>query len=573
MGNKAISIGINKYEFLHPLKWASNDALHMRDFLLDPNNANFEKVWYFSDDSIEVNGMTTRPTRSNLRKVLNELSQGSPLSETDTVWFFFAGHGILHDGVDYLMPSDGNPDDLADTAISTNFVLQRLRNCGAGNIVLALDACRNQVRRDGRGRSGMGIGGQTVTEANKVADTICFSACSPNEFSHEPDDLQHGAFTYALVEGLGIQGKCATVEKLSDYLKHRVPVLAKAKQTPRVAIDPIEKGHLILMPKYASKHDLATLKNDAHRAERLGNLSEARLLWRRVLAVDGTDSDAFMAIEVLAIKTQSMPQPNLSDSQKLATGNQRQASSQPTAEESKVLSLDCGNGVMLDLVRIPAGSFKMGSDAYDREKPIYDVMLKEFWMGKYAVTQQQWQAVMGTNPSNFQGENLPVEKLSWHDARTFCQKLSKKTGKEVRLPTEAEWEYACRAGTNTAYAFGSTLTPNQANFGNQKRTVDVDSFAPNAWGLYQMHGNVWEWCLDEYHENYSAKSDRLKKNGDEAWGDLNVHKEDKRLRLLRGGSWVSDPDNCRSACRVIIHADGRSYSFGFRVACLARGLL
>ena len=228
--------------------------------------------------------------------------------------------------------------------------------------------------------------------------------------------------------------------------------------------------------------------------------------------------------------------------------------------------VDYGGGVKLELVKIPAGSFKMGSNQADSEKPIHDVMLKEFWMGKYAVTQKQWQAVMGDNPSQFKGENLPVERVSWHSARAFCRKLSEKTGREMRLPTEAEWEYACRAGTNTAYAFGDTLTTNQANFEqSQKQTVAIDSYDPNAWGLYQMHGNVWEWCLDEWHENYSAKPNHLKQNGNEAWGDLNVNENDNRSRIARGGSWFYIAWGCRSANRGRRIAVNRSDGSGFRV--------
>jgi len=251
-----------------------------------------------------------------------------------------------------------------------------------------------------------------------------------------------------------------------------------------------------------------------------------------------------------------------------ATPTQNSSTTSVTSQTSRSSStiVDCGNGAKLELVKIPAGSFKMGNNQDDREKPIHDVMLKEFWMGKYPVTQKQWQAVMGNNPSNFKGENLPVEKVSWHDARAFCQKLSQKAGKEVRLPAEAEWEYVCRAGTTTAYAFGDTLTIYQANFAeSQKQTVDVDNFDPNAWGLYQMHGNVWEWCLDEWHENYIVKPNRFKQNGNEAWGDLNINENDNRLRILRGGSWSCNVSYCRSAYRIRHNADFRINSIGFRV--------
>jgi formylglycine-generating enzyme required for sulfatase activity len=236
-----------------------------------------------------------------------------------------------------------------------------------------------------------------------------------------------------------------------------------------------------------------------------------------------------------------------------------------------------GNGITIDLVRVPAGKFMMGSNEHDSEKPIHEVTLQEFWMGKYAVTQKQWQAVMGNNPANFKGENLPVEKVSWHDAMEFCEKVSQKIGKKLRLPTEAEWEYACRAGTNTPFLCGETITTDLVNYdGNhpygeapkgqyRQKTVDVDSFYPNQWGLYQMHGNVWEWCLDDWHDDYSAKPVRLKQNGNEPWGDVNINKNDNRSHLLRGGSWNYYARFCRAAVRDWDYARLQDLTFGFRL--------
>ena len=193
--------------------------------------------------------------------------------------------------------------------------------------------------------------------------------------------------------------------------------------------------------------------------------------------------------------------------------------------KAQYISENLGNGVTIDLVRIPAGKFKMGGNEYDSEKPIHEVSLQEFWMGKHAITQKQWEAVMGNNPANFKGNNLPVENVSWHKAMDFCEWVSQKIGKKMRLPTEAEWEYACRAGTTTPFHFGETITLDLVNYiGNysyggllegksRQRTVDVGAFAPNLLGLYQMHGNVWEWCLDDWHDDYSTKPLRLKQNG------------------------------------------------------------
>ncbi|MBL8150493.1 MAG: SUMF1/EgtB/PvdO family nonheme iron enzyme, partial [Blastocatellia bacterium] len=170
---------------------------------------------------------------------------------------------------------------------------------------------------------------------------------------------------------------------------------------------------------------------------------------------------------------------------------------------------DLGNGIVLEMVQIPGGSFLMGSkegEGYDSERPQHEVTVPSFYMGKYQVTQEQWKAMMGNNPSRFKGDPLPVESIKWEQAKEFCKKLSEKTGKEYRLPSEAEWEYACRAGTETPFAFGETITTEIVNYnGNSPyanapkgqfrgKTVEVGSLGvANQFGLYDMHGNVWEW--------------------------------------------------------------------------------
>jgi formylglycine-generating enzyme required for sulfatase activity len=150
------------------------------------------------------------------------------------------------------------------------------------------------------------------------------------------------------------------------------------------------------------------------------------------------------------------------------------------------------------------------------EGPQHRVTIQSFWMGKYPITQRQWQAVMGENPSYFKGDNRPVENVSWEDVVAFCQRLSEKTGKTYRLPSEAEWEYACRAGTTTPFYFGETITTDLVNYHGEypyaaapegvyrEETTEVGIFPPNAFGLYDMHGNVWEWCADPWHDNYNG---------------------------------------------------------------------
>jgi formylglycine-generating enzyme required for sulfatase activity len=224
--------------------------------------------------------------------------------------------------------------------------------------------------------------------------------------------------------------------------------------------------------------------------------------------------------------------------------------------------------VTLEMVGLPAGQFLMGSpdsdpDAKSEEKPQHQVKVNSFAIGKYPVTQAQYEAVMGKNPSWFQNNpQNPVEKVSWNDAQAFCQKLSQITGKTYRLPTEAEWEYACRAGTTTRYYFGDDANQlgDYAWYGgnSQNTTHPVGQKKPNAWGLYDMSGNVWEWCEDNGHDSY----ENAPKDGS-AW--LTNYND---YQILRGGSWVKHPGFCRSASRNIYYRrDADSNDFGFRVVC------
>ena len=250
-------------------------------------------------------------------------------------------------------------------------------------------------------------------------------------------------------------------------------------------------------------------------------------------------------------------------------------------EQAQYFSESLPNGVTLEMVSIPGGKFLMGSPAgegYDSEKPQHQVTVPPFFMGKYAVTQAQWRAVaslpkverdLDPDPSHLKGGYRPVEQVNWYDAVEFCKRLSKKTGREYRLPSEAEWEYACRAGTTTPFYFGATISTDLANYdGNytfadgpkgqyRQQTTPVGQFPPNAFGLYDLHGNVWEWCADTWHDNYVG----VPTDGS-AWtiGGNNNHS------LLRGGSWYSYPVNCRSAYRKNHGVRGNIYAHvGFRV--------
>jgi eukaryotic-like serine/threonine-protein kinase len=235
------------------------------------------------------------------------------------------------------------------------------------------------------------------------------------------------------------------------------------------------------------------------------------------------------------------------------------------------ITCDPISDLLNSLVSIPGGSFQMGStdDDYGQAQyttPVHTVTLDGFDIGAYEVTQAQYLAVMGTNPSLFQEvngypghENNPVEKVSWYDARAFCTALSALTGRTITLPSEAQWEYACSAGSTTLYSFGDSdaLLDNYAwiaaNSGDQ--THPIGTKLPNKWDLYDMHGNVYEWCLDSWHNNYTGAP-----TDGSAW-----EPETGSGRVLRGGSWNSVPRDCQSALRHGYYPDTWYGIIGFRV--------
>ena len=245
----------------------------------------------------------------------------------------------------------------------------------------------------------------------------------------------------------------------------------------------------------------------------------------------------------------------------------------------------------LHMVLIPGGTFTMGSPEAELERantegPQHQVSVPQFFMSRYPVTQAQWRAVaalpqseqeLNPAPSRFEGDNNPVEQVSWHESSEFCARLAKHTGLIYRLPSESEWEYACRAKTTTLFHCGGSISTEAANYNggytyadsskgeNRRKTTSVDQLDnANAFGLSDMHGNVWEWCQDHWHSNY----DNAPTDG-QAW----LTDNDAATRVLRGGSWIYAPGNCRSASRDSYTPDFRNPYIGFRVSCVAPRIL
>ncbi len=264
------------------------------------------------------------------------------------------------------------------------------------------------------------------------------------------------------------------------------------------------------------------------------------------------------------------------------------------SKQSQYFSEDLGDGITLEMVAIPGGTFLMGTedeeierlvkkfnwDGFRSERPQHRVTVSSFYMGRYPITQAQWKAIaatakididLETNPSKFKGDELPVERVNWYQATEFCKRLSRETKREYRLPSEAEWEYACRAGTTTPFYFGETITGELANYRASEtyadepngeyrnETTPVGQFPPNAFGLYDMHGNVWEWCADTWHDNY---------DGAPTDGSVWTENGNDNHSSLRGGSWCSNPDVCRSALRLCSDRPDSYSDDGFRVVCV-----
>ena len=606
--NWAIAIGINQYNNLQHLNYAKLDAEAMRDWF--EKEVRFDRVFLFTEDSIAIPTsppIPTQPTYGNLRRFLRANFENPLLAPGDNLWFFFAGHGCRSADRDYLMLMDSDPGDVEHTAIPVDFVTQRLRRSGADNVVLFLDACRDEGSRRGEG----------IGEEHQ--GVVTFYSCSPSQRSYEIEQLQHGSFTQALLDGLKIagEGNCATVERLERYLQWRVPTInqtyRKTPQYPYAIAEPANKLHLILLPDYATLTDIATMKLDAYQAEVKGEWELARQLWIRVnVAARGSDMQAIEAFYRIAqrLEESSVP-PKITEVITLPKGDRSVVSEPvPTAyqaglqvfqfevvkvnasgqevkrdrSEAQYFTEDLGNSVSLEMIAIPSGKFLMGSpsgEGNDQEKPQHEVTVQSFFMGKHPVTQAQWKRVVAlpkvkydleADPFKFKGDNRPAERVSWYDAVEFCDRLSKYTNKQYRLPSEAEWEYACRAGTTTPFHFGETITTELANYNgnsiyvsepkgkNRRETIEVGSFPPNAFGLYDMHGNVWEWCQDSWHDSYKA-----------APRDANARiNNDNQSCILRGGSWIAYPQYCRSASRNYSNWAERGFiksNIGFRVVC------
>jgi formylglycine-generating enzyme required for sulfatase activity len=510
----------------------------------------FEDLQFADDDArdlaaeLKKHGFAVQSVvgpEATLRKITDELSRfflaTKKLSKEDVVMVSLSGHGRQSlKGTEehpYFCPYDAHYGD-TDTLLSLNWVMDRLKEDSASSQnLLLVDACR-----DNPSRGGKGIDGSTVTGLpNKLS--VLFSS-SAGKQSYESDQIRHGIFTHFVLDGL--QGKAAdrdgevTWLGLSSYvMKHvrkEAPRLVNREQEPNLL------GNLVRQPVLAYVNGPVRVPSPVRPPQLLVspfNESEAKLAQRAWSAY---------------LKTETVLE----------------------------------NTLKMKLTLIPPGEFQMGSPADEAsrgtDESLHRVKITHpFFLGVYEVTQGEWEGLMGRQPSYFsQGGDgkesvsdldttrFPVENVSWEEATEFCRRLSKREGKPYRLPTEAEWEYACRAGTTTEFHFGRSLNGNEANVdGNYPygtittgkslgRTEQVGSYIANAFGLYDMHGNVWEWCSCWYGEYPNiARVDPMGPS-------------DGSLRGDRGGGWYNAAVNCRTALRGKNAPSNRGGDVGFRLA-------
>jgi formylglycine-generating enzyme required for sulfatase activity len=563
----ALLVGINEYEHqtLKKLAWAENDVVELGEEL-GKKNAGYEVVLLKGSEA------TKKKIEGELKRLSRKCGKG------DTLLVGLAGHGVQFEGEEesYFCPVEGRAlKEASDSLVPLSSLYQELKVSGAGVQVLLVDACRNDPQR-GRGR---GIDGDTSPRPPRGVAAL-FS-CGAGQRAWESDSLRHGVFFHYVLEAFRVSGKerrgRLTFYQLAEHVQTNVPLKVRAlfgpqaTQLPNLKAD-IEGGPPVLLEFAGMKPELLGAPFFAREA------GSARRSWTTYLGVSELER----------------------------------------------------NSIGMELVFIPPGKFQMGSPKeeegrFDNEGPQHEVEITQgFYLAKYEVTRGQFRKYVeyttykteaeadglggwgfDAQAGDFQGPKFnrgtgklegkgtsyswldtgfpqtdqhPVVNVTWNDAVAFCLWLSKKEGKKYRLPTEAEWEYCCRAGTATRYASGNDgeALAVFANVGDAsaKRqfpkwetiaaddgyvfTAPVGQFKPNAFGLHDLHGNAWEWCQDWFGKDYYGESPRQDPQGP-ATGTF---------RVARGGSFGRTPSFCRSAHRGRDIPGYRYFNLGFRVACV-----
>lgn len=568
----AFIVGISQYQDKSiNLNYAHRDAEELYKLLQTPSGGNFlpDKIRKLTNEQA-----TTFKIDRELKNFLDEPGQD------DIVLLYFSCHGApdpYKPNQVYLITHDTNPNKIALTGFHMEDIDKYIkRYLLSERLIILADTCHSEAIKGNKIGFPKNPSEHTDAEAmNRYLEEISkaregvaiLTSAAKDEVSLE--DVKwgdgHGVFTHYLLEGM--RGQAADnqgfvrIGNLFQYVSKKVQVDTQYKQHPLI----VSKGDLNLPLAIVHSFNSQLLKNlDITIKVELTDQERLVATKERILTEQGSIVFIIPAGVTLGQRLCVKGKGKL-DSITKRRGDlyllitKREEEIIIVDEKASNFSEDLGNGITLDMVYIQAGSFIMGSNQNQREQPIHQVELKEFYISKYPITQAQYHVIMGKNPSHFQGENNPVECVTWYNAQEFCQKLSTKTGKQYRLPSEAQWEYACRAGSRGKWCFGNDES--QLKYyawycdNSNKQTHPVGQKEPNQWGIYDMHGNVWEWCEDDSVDNYKTTPI-----------DGSFHtKQNSIYKIIRGGSFRSDP-YCRSAYRDRYYArDGIRSLIGFRV--------
>jgi formylglycine-generating enzyme required for sulfatase activity len=588
MAKIALLIGINAPEeatvpnFPMTLPMTTGDLAAMSQVLEHPEIAQVDRVMLLSE-----------PMQEGMADAIDRLFE--TYKPDDLLLLYFSGYGFRDEkGNLYLIsqnPQEGRSERFKASAVEAQFIQERMQMQAAScNLSSEL-----KLSSEASLRSKIEVAKKEITDQGSQIE-VNDSESSPGNTSRNASRNTSEQEYRQEVERLLYEGQLSRIaQRILQWRQRELELTDAVTQT--IEADVIQTYHTyqenLKVFQDTLAEELAATGNvlNAIACEQLRRFQQVLQLREQDVAqvmakfvppaqtfkpqlATSSNLTSIHAAQVNAAQVQPSSSCNLSNlSIEVVTVNARGEERQRQTEQVQIFVEDLGNGITLEMVSIPGGSFRMGSpdhekDRMSRESPQFEVMVPAFFMGRYAVTQAQYEAIANHNPSDFTGKNRPVENVSWYEAQDFCQKLSQKTGRTYRLPSESEWEYACRADTTTAFHFGATLTTDLGNYNGsfsyqtepegqyREQTTAVGQFLPNAFGLYDMHGNVWEWCDDIWHETYEGAP-----TDGSAWKEGG----DRRFRPLRGGSWDFVPWYCRAATRDPFAADYRDYDVGFRV--------
>ena len=608
MKRKALFIGVNEYEDpqIRDLNYSLSDAHALKTL--------FELLGYETD-------ILENPVKSDVFSTVRKMTRDRAAG--DLFFLYFAGHGwTTTTGKHLLFCSDDMYEDLRyEYNVGIPFdILKKRTETGGYNRAFVLDACRSDfitgTRGDDATTRDLRPIGELVKDAPTKSSLAVLRSCSKYEHALEIASRKQGLFTLAMMDVLRASMEVGTEllfgESLCDAVTQKMADIARAEgivatQTPEFAKSGIAQVLISgrKVSSTASPSGTPTLvvcpvcgkKNDPRETFKCRECGSDNLCLRH------QDDVTYLCTECSDAQRKARDE---SERKAEAERRAREEADRKTEAERKVrkeaeskarevverevrkVSLPDGScretgvcrtitlpgGAEIEMIYCPPGEFMMGSpnneDGRNDDETQHRVLLtKGFWLGKYPVTQRQWQSVMGGNPSSFKGEDLPVETVSWDDCQEFIKKVNAVLGCGARLPTEAEWEYACRAGTTSAYFWGNALNGDRANCcGNYpcgtrtkgpylEKTTPVGKYGANPWGLCDMHGSVWEWCADWLDDYFTGGV--LDPQGPASGGN----------RVLRGGGWCSLARRCRSAYRCGNNPGDRFNDSGFRLCCSA----